>query len=70
MQKFLFKIHFGHKNFIYEPIFKMFTGPIRTNLDQDTDKKIFSSHQTVEKFSPEVEYQTSGFTHYWLSDVY
>ena len=29
--KSLCKIHFGHKNFICSPIFKMFAGPIRTN---------------------------------------
>ena len=29
--KSLCKIHFGHKNFICSPIFKIFAAPIRTN---------------------------------------
>ena len=39
--KSLFKIHFGHKIFIRSPIFIIFAGPIRTNLDQDFDMEIF-----------------------------
>ena len=40
MQKFLFRIHFGQKNFTCGLIFKIFVDPIRTELAQATDKKI------------------------------
>ena len=63
MQNSLFKIHFGHKNFICWAIFKIFAGPIATNQVQDADKKIFFLPSNRQMFSPKIQYQTSGFTH-------
>ena len=44
------------------PIFKI-AGPVRTNLDQDTDKKIFFLLSNGQKFSPKIDYQMSDFAH-------
>ena len=54
--KSLFKIHFGHKNFICWPIFKISAGLVRTNRDLDADKKIFFLPSKRQKFSPKIQY--------------
>ena len=41
--KSLFKIHFGHKIFICEPIFKIFAAHITTNLVPHAVEKMFFS---------------------------
>ena len=55
--KYLFKIHFGHKNFICSLIFEIFAGHIRTKKDQDFDMKIIFLSSPIQKFS-------SGFCFY------
>lgn len=53
MQKFLFKIHFGHENFfICWPIFKFFAGPIKTKQDIDFDiKRTFLCYSTLKSYA-------------------
>ena len=55
------KIHFGHKNFICSPIFKIFAGPIRTNYDQDFDMEIFFLSFPIQTFSAKNHYQKQLF---------
>ena len=61
--KSLFKIHFGHKNVIRWPIFKIFAGPIATKCDLDADKKLFFLPSNSKKLSPKIKNLTSVFTH-------
>ena len=61
--KSLFKIHFGHKNIIRRPIFKIFAGSIATNWDLDADKKILFLPSNSKKLSPKIKNLTSDFTH-------
>ena len=58
-----FKIHFGHKNVIRWLIFKIVAGPIATNWDLDTDKKIIFLPSNGKKFSLKIKNLTSDFTH-------
>ena len=59
----VFEIHFGHKNFICWPIFKIFAGLVRTNWDLDADKKIFFLLSKRQKFSPKIQYLRLEITH-------
>ena len=59
--KSLCKIHFGHKNFINSPNFKIFAGTIRTNYDQDKDMKIIFLSSPIQKVSAKKTLSEASF---------